>query len=64
LESEVSASSQPLAWLLSQFPKPGSQAPSTQLPVAQLCDALAREQATLQPPQLVSDVRGASQPLA
>ena len=63
LLSVVSGASQPSPGPLLQLPKPGSHAPSVQLPLPHASAAFARLQLTPHPPQLVSVVVGVSQPL-
>ena len=56
--------SQPFDATPSQLPYPAAHAPRVQLPVEQLSAAFGRSQGVPQPPQWVSVVSGASQPLA
>jgi hypothetical protein len=63
-ELVLRAVSQPLAWFPSQFPNPELQEEMLQEPEAQVALALVREQEVPQVPQLVSELRGASHPLA
>jgi hypothetical protein len=64
LVSELSCVSQPLLGMLSQLSKPVLHAPIAHAPLVQAAVALAKEQATLQAPQLVVVLMARSQPLA
>jgi hypothetical protein len=61
--SVLSAASQPLAWLVSQFPKPLVHAPKVHVPLAQLSVAPAKSHRRLHPLQFVVVVSDASHPL-
>lgn len=63
LVSEVSAVSQPLGPLPSQFPKPALHDAMAQLPLPQVAVAFAREHAVPQVLQFASVVSGVSQPV-
>jgi len=63
LVSEVSGVSQPFASTESQLPYPEPHDAMAHMPVPQVAVALARVQATLQPPQSVSERSDRSQPL-
>jgi hypothetical protein len=60
----VRGASQPVLARRSQSPKPPLQAPSAQVPVAQLSPAFARLQVAPHAPQSVVELSGVSQPLA
>ena len=57
-----SSRSHPLDSLASQLARPGSHAATTHVPVAQVSVASGMSHTTPQPPQLLSDVAGVSQP--
>jgi hypothetical protein len=63
LELVVMLVSHPLVWLPSQLANPELQEAMLHAPEAQVAEALVREQEVPQVPQLVSELREASQPL-